>query len=43
MEGVYFKLVDDITLPDDFTPLGTLKAGATSASNGRNIMLIHAV
>ena len=38
MEGVYFKLVDDITLPDDFTPLGTLKAGATSASNGRNIM-----
>ncbi|MGM9534224.1 MAG: leucine-rich repeat protein, partial [Intestinibacter sp.] len=38
MEGIYFKMVDDITLPDDWTPIGVLKEGATEVAQGKNML-----
>ncbi|MGN1032695.1 MAG: leucine-rich repeat domain-containing protein, partial [Intestinibacter sp.] len=38
MEGIYFKLTADITLPADWTPIGVLKEGATDAATGKNML-----
>lgn len=37
MVGVCFEMTGDITLPEGWAPIGTLKSGASSAANGANI------
>ena len=35
--GKYFKVVNDITLPDGWTPIGCTKDGGTNINNGANL------
>ena len=35
--SMYFKLAEDITLPENWTPLGCTKDGATDIKNGQNL------
>ena len=35
--GVYFLMTDDITLPDDWTPVGCIMPGASGAGDGANL------
>ena len=37
MEGVYFKLTSDITLPDGWTPIGVTKDGSNNIQDGKNL------
>ncbi len=37
LEGTYLKLMNDLTLPADWDPIGALKPGTTSPLNGKNV------
>lgn len=37
MSGLYFKMMNDITLPADWTPLGCTKDGSIDIKRGENL------